>query len=119
MTNVDLDGRRTELLVMRDRVLRAAQDIVEDDEGESELSSAAGDQHLADHATDMLDREVDESLGENAEQLVREIDLAIGRIDAGTYGTCSRCGQEIPEERLAAVPYAVLCVSCKRIEEQA
>lgn len=119
MTNVDLDGRRTELVVMRDRVLRAAHDIVEDDEGESELSSAGGDQHLADHATDMLDREVDESLEENAEQLVREIDLAIGRIDAGTYGTCSRCGQEIPRERLDAVPYAVLCVSCKRIEESA
>ena len=117
MTNVDLDVRRTELLAMRDRVLRAAQDIVEDDEGEMELSSAAGDQHLADHATDMLDRELDESLGENAEQLVREIDRAIGRIDEGTYGTCSRCGQEIPGERLEAVPYAVLCVSCKRVEE--
>jgi DnaK suppressor protein len=119
MTDVDLDGRRTELLAMRDRVLRAAHDIVVDDDDQSELSSAAGDQHLADHATDMLDREVDDSLEENAEQLVREIDLAIGRIDAGTYGTCSRCGQEIPEERLTAVPYAVLCVSCKRLEERA
>lgn len=119
MTDVDLDGRRIELLAMRDRVLRAAHDIVEDDNDDSELSSAAGDQHLADHATDMLDRELDDSLEENAEQLVREIDLAIGRIDAGTYGTCSRCGQEIPEERLAAVPYAVLCVACKRLEERA
>lgn len=118
MTDVDLDSRRTELLAMRDRVLRAAQDIVEDDESESELASAAGD-HIADHATDMLDRELDESLEDNAEQLVREIDQAIGRIDAGTYGTCSRCGQEIPAERLDAVPYAVLCVSCKRIEERA
>ena len=119
MTDVDLDIRRTELLAMRERVLRAAHDIVEDDDDESELSSAAGDQHLADHASDMLDREVDDSLEENAEQLVREIDLAIGRIDAGTYGTCSRCGQAIPEERLAAVPYAVLCVACKRLEERA
>lgn len=119
MTGVDLDLRRSQLLAMRERVLRAAQDIVEDDEGEPELSNASGDQHLADHATDMLDRELDESLGENADQLVREIDQAIGRIDEGTYGTCSRCGQVIPEERLDAVPYAVLCVSCKRLEEGA
>jgi DnaK suppressor protein len=119
MTNVDLDGRRAELLRMRDGVLRAAHDIVEDDDDGSELSSAAGDQHLADHATDMLDHEMDESLEENAEELVREIDLAIGRIDAGTYGLCSRCGQPIPDERLDAVPYAVLCVSCKRLEERA
>jgi RNA polymerase-binding transcription factor len=117
VTNVDLDDRRAELLVMRDRVLRAAQDIVEDDDEDGELATAAGD-HIADHATDMLDRELDESLEDNAEQLVREIDLAVARIDAGTYGTCSRCGQEIPDERLDAVPYAVLCLSCKRIEEQ-
>ena len=103
---------------MRERVLRAAQDIVEDDTEDGELSSAAGDQHIADHASEMLDREVDESLGENAEVIVREIDDALSRIDAGTYGTCIRCGQPIPDERLAAVPYAVLCVSCKREEER-
>lgn len=117
--NIELDDRRTELLEMRARVLRAAQDIVEDDTEDGELSSAAGDQHLADHASEMLDREVDESLEENAELIVREIDDALARIDAGTYGTCVRCGQPIPDERLAAVPYAVLCVSCKRDEERA
>ncbi len=117
--SVDLVGRRAELVAMRDRVLRAAHDIVEDDDGDTELSSAAGDQHLADHAGEMFDRELDDSLEDNAGQLVREIDLAIGRIDAGTYGTCARCGNEIPEERLAAVPYAVLCLSCKQIEEHA
>lgn len=116
--NIELDDRRTELLEMRERVLRAAQDIVEDDTEDGELSSAAGDQHIADHASDMLDREVDESLGENAEVIVREIDDALARIDAGTYGTCTRCGQPIPDERLAAVPYAVLCVPCKRDEER-
>lgn len=116
--NIELDDRRTELLEMRERVLRAAHDIVEDDAEDGELSSAAGDQHLADHASEMFDREVDESLGENAELIVREIDDALARIDAGTYGTCVRCGRAIPEERLAAVPYAVLCVSCKRDEER-
>ena len=104
---------------MRARVLGAAQDLVEDDEDDGELSTAAGDQHIADHASEMVDREVDDSLEDNAEQLVREIDVAIGRIDAGTYGTCARCDREIPEERLAAVPYATLCVECKRLEERA
>ena len=116
--SVDLDQRRTELLDLRTRVLGAAQDIVSGDEDDGELSSAAGDQHLADHASEMLDREVDESLEENAEQLVHEIDVAVARIDAGTYGTCARCGQPIPEDRLEAVPYATLCLDCKRIEER-
>jgi DnaK suppressor protein len=117
--SVDLESRRSELLAMRERVLRAATDIADDDDADTELSSAAGDQHLADHAGDMFDRELDDSLGDNAGQLVREIDTALERIDAGTYGTCARCGREIPEERLVAVPYAVLCLDCKRMEEQA
>ena len=116
--SVDLDRRRAELLDLRSRVLGAAPDLVEGDDDQSELSSAAGDQHIADHASDMFDREVDESLEENASQLVQEIDAALGRMDAGTYGTCARCGRPIPEERLDAVPYATLCVECKRIEER-
>ena len=116
--SVDLDRRRTELLDLRTRVLGAANDIVSGDDDDSELSSAAGDQHLGDHASEMLDREVDESLEENAEQIVHEIDVALGRIEDGTYGTCGRCGQAIPEEQLDAVPYATLCVSCKRVQEQ-
>lgn len=116
--SIDLDQRRAELLDLRSKVLGAAHDIVLDDDDDSELSSAAGDQHLADHASEMLDREVDESLEDNAEQIVHEIDVALGRIEDGTYGTCGRCGQAIPEERLDAVPYATLCVSCKRVEER-
>lgn len=116
--SVDLDDRRAQLLDLRSRVLGAARDIVEGDVDDGELSSAAGDQHLADHASEMIDREVDESLEENAEQLVRDIDRALEKIDDGTYGTCERCGREIPEERLDAVPYATLCVACKALEER-
>ena len=116
--SVDLDTRRGELLALRERVLGAAHDIVEGDVDDGELSSAAGDQHIADHASEMVDREVDVSLEENAEQIVYEIDRAVARIDAGSYGRCERCGQEIPEERLDAVPYATLCVTCKQLEER-
>jgi DnaK suppressor protein len=115
---IELETRRGELLDLRERILRSAQDIVEADAEDGELNSAAGDQHLADHASDILDREVDESLEENAGLIVREIDDALRRIDAGTYGTCVSCGRPIPEERLDAVPYAVLCVPCKRDEER-
>ena len=114
----ELEDRRSQLVEMRERVLRAAHDIAEDDDDDGEHSSAAGDQHLADPASEIFDREVDDSLEENADMIVREIDLALERIEAGTYGTCINCGQPIPEERLTAVPYAVLCVPCKRDEER-
>ncbi len=43
---------------------------------------------------------------------VADIDQALERIDAGTYGVCIRCGNPIPDERLEAVPWAALCVPC-------
>ena len=59
----------------------------------------------ADHASDMLDREVDESLEDNAEQIVHEIDVALGRIEEGTYGTCAplRAGDSRGAARRRAV----------------
>ena len=114
----NLAHRRAELLKLRERILRAALELSEDDLGEGEINSAAGDQHLADHATDLVDREVDQSLGENADNVIQEIDEALWRIEDGTYGTCAVCGAVIPEERLEAVPYAVLCLDDKRRQEQ-
>ena len=114
---IDLPLRRAELLRLRERIVRAAADLAADDEGLGELNSAAGDQHLADHASDLVDLEVDLSLGENADTLIAEIDEALWRIEGGTYGTCAVCGAEIPEERLEAVPYAILCLDDKRRQE--
>jgi DnaK suppressor protein len=114
----DLDARRVQLLELRQRVGNAARGLLADDGDDGELNSAAGDQHMADHATALVDREVGESLGENADQIVAEIDAAIARIDDGTYGRCATCGEPIARERLEAVPYATLCVEHKRLEER-
>ncbi len=46
-------------------------------------------------------------------ETVTEIDRALELLDAGTYGRCIACGQRIPEERMAALPWAALCVPCR------
>jgi DnaK suppressor protein len=43
-----------------------------------------------------------------------EVVTALHRFEAGTYGKCERCGNEIPMERLEAIPAARLCVACKQ-----
>jgi DnaK suppressor protein len=43
---------------------------------------------------------------------VADIDQALERLDAATYGRCVTCGNAIPAERLAAVPWAARCVPC-------
>jgi DnaK suppressor protein len=50
--------------------------------------------------------------------VLQEIDEALERIEAGTYGVCAVCGEPIPDERLEAVPYATLCIADKRRQER-
>lgn len=60
-----------------------------------------------------VERERDLALSAQALQQVQEIDVALGKLDKGTYGRCERCGQPIPKERLKALPWAALDVGCK------
>ena len=43
-----------------------------------------------------------------------DVERAVAKMDAGTYGICERCGQPISLERLEALPWAVLCIDCKQ-----
>ncbi len=45
---------------------------------------------------------------------LRDVERALDKIDRGTYGVCERCGRQISIERLEALPWAVLCISCKQ-----
>lgn len=45
---------------------------------------------------------------------IQDIDAALARIDAGTYGRCVSCGIDIPGERLEFRPFAAACVACQR-----
>lgn len=53
--------------------------------------------------------EVMEDLGLAGQEEIRAIDAALVRIDAGTYGDCVTCGEEISEERLDILPYTPFC----------
>lgn len=63
-------------------------------------------QHMADAGTDTFDRDFALSLVSNEQEALAEIDAAIKRIQAGTYGVCELTGKPIAKERLLAVPFA-------------
>jgi DnaK suppressor protein len=46
---------------------------------------------------------------------LHDVDRALLKLDAGTYGTCERCGRPIAEERREAIPWALLCIDCKKL----
>ena len=117
---VDAERFRVRLLAERPRVLAAIENLRQENRGslEDEVDESTLDNHLAETATVTVDREMDYSLEENEARLLAAIDAALQRIDAGTYGSCERCGTEIEEARLEAIPWATLCIEDKRREER-
>lgn len=71
-----------------------------------------------DVASDVVDGKMLESLSAQDQNRLRLINNALDRIKQDKYGLCLRCGKEIPEERLEALPYAFMCINCKSIDER-
>jgi DnaK suppressor protein len=117
---VEVDRFRPLLEEERRRVLDAIDYLHKENPGsiEDKAPDETSDNHLADTATETLDREIDDTLEENSENVLAAIDAALQRIEEGTYGKCVNCGKEIGEERLAALPWATLCIDCRRLEER-
>lgn len=84
-------------------------------ESVGELSSY--DNHSSDLAAETFEREKDLGLKDNAKLMLMKVNRALEKIEDGTYGKCEKCGKPIAEERLEAIPYATLCMDCKKEEE--
>jgi RNA polymerase-binding transcription factor DksA len=63
-------------------------------------------------ATEREGDEVLEDLGQSAQQELRMIDAALGRLEEGEYGYCVQCGSRIAEERLDLIPATPFCRDC-------
>jgi RNA polymerase-binding protein DksA len=119
-TTLDLEHFRKRLLEERKRAQDALEYLKKDDQGllEDEREEIQSDNHLADDATSTYDRELDATLEDNEERMLDAIDAALMRIEDGTYGICTSCGEPIAAERLEAVPWTTQCIDCKRKEER-
>jgi RNA polymerase-binding protein DksA len=94
-----------------DRSLRDLDDLQRDN------SDGAGDDQ-ADAGSKTFEREQELSIAANRLDLLTQMQRAVERIDAGTYGYCESCGNPIPKARLKAFPMATLDVACKQREER-
>ena len=119
--SIDTERFRSLLLEERERVQRAIENVHHDGALQDEVEEMGGssDNHLGDTATATLDREIDYTLEDNSGRMLVQIDAALARADAGTYGTCANCGRPIAEERLEATPWVSFCIDCQREAERA
>jgi len=73
--------------------------------------------HMADMASDDYERDFSLGRATDEQKILYTIDEAIKRIGDGSYGNCLQCGKAIPKKRLKALPYAELCIECKKTRE--
>jgi DnaK suppressor protein len=102
---LDAEMRRTQarcdaLVRDYDGVIAASRDTNADDEHDPEGSTIA------------FERSQVGALVAQAREHLAEVDAALVRLDAGTYGVCESCGEPIPAGRLEARPTARRCVGC-------
>jgi DnaK suppressor protein len=106
---------KQKLLDLKEQILR--QLVSESDEFQ-EIVDDMEPKDLADIAAEDIDRRILEVLGSQEIKRLQLIDAALGRMENGHYGVCMSCGNKIPQERLQAIPYAILCIDCKSSEER-
>ncbi len=109
-----LEGERKRLSEEIDALRRAE---AEDRRDPSEGHSGVGN-HIADAASETFEHEKSLALLNNLRTLSTAVERALRKLDEGTYGICDDCGSPIAAERLAAIPYATLCITCKSRRER-
>jgi DnaK suppressor protein len=73
---------------------------------------------LDDQAQAISERNDEFAMNEHATAELGDIEAALGRMDAGTYGQCTDCAVTIPPARLSAYPTAKRCINCQTVAEQ-
>ena len=73
---------------------------------------------LGDQATAETDRNFMLRLRGREQRLLKKIDQALERVEAGNFGICEDCGNEINLKRLEARPVTTMCIDCKTLQEE-
>lgn len=109
----ELDQLKSLLLEEKRKISRHLEDLSES--AESELDAGVGD------SVDIASLEINQAslqkIGKRETYLLKKIDLALEKIEDGTFGECESCGEPIGVARLMARPVAQLCIDCKTEQE--
>ncbi len=93
---------------MRDQMTQLVRGVSEDVRATDE--SKGYSQHQADEGTDDFGRTISLEVTNKEYSILRQIERALEKIEEGTYGICDITSEEIPIQRLEAVPYATMTV---------
>lgn len=119
MNKKDTESLRRLLLEEKSRLAEELDEIVAGNHDQPGMAAheSVYRTHMADAGTDTFERARDLTLEHNVRDMLERVNLALERVEAGTYGVCDTCGEPIGSDRLKALPYADMCIDCKRKEE--
>jgi len=106
MDPIDLDAIRATLVDERGRLLTEVSETIQAPGQMTYGSQAAA-------ASQVFEQQRDLALRDRSVSHLELVDAALGRLDAGTYGTCLRCAKPIAPARLGALPWAAQCIACQ------
>jgi len=109
MTRDPLDEERAATVAQIDALTREFDEVVA-----ASRASNADDEHDPEGATIAFERQQVVALLEQARARLADVEAALARRTAGSYGICESCGRPISAERLAARPAARTCIDCAR-----
>lgn len=114
-----LEKQKQKLAELRDHILEQVHGVTQDSLRErGEGGGSAFGMHQADAGSDAYEKDFALSLLSQEQDALYEIEQAMKRIAAGTYGVCDMSGQAIPLARLEAIPFARFTVDCQTRFEQ-
>jgi DnaK suppressor protein len=105
----EVEQARRRLIQMREELLNEAERAYAD----SQTLGKDGVPDIGDMSSNSYNQEVLMSLSNAQRRAAGDIDAALERIDAGVYGLCARCEEEIPPRRMEVRPFSRYCVECK------
>lgn len=110
-----IENMKKDLLEQRQVILKS---LAEQSDDMKKLVKPVEQGDVVDVASDAIDRTLLDSLGSQDAARLKVIESALDRIKQNRYGICIKCGKDIPQQRLKALPYALMCVSCATEEER-
>jgi RNA polymerase-binding protein DksA len=118
LSPVEIEGFKAMLLEKRNEILGNVTTMESEAlrRDRSDLSNMPT--HMADIGTDNYEIENILGLMDSERKILVEIDDALSRIEDGTYGICEGGSEQIPKERLSAIPWARYCVNCAMLIEK-
>jgi DnaK suppressor protein len=113
MEAIQTDRVRAQLQDLRTDLRRQLVELGANPDSDT-MEGEGFDAGFADSAHSTAERGKVLALAEHLRDQLRDVEHALGKLDDGTYGTCESCGNPIAPERLEALPYTRLCVTCKQ-----